>query len=63
MYSVIYLMLSCYRVGKSFFNQTIYDIERADMEPADKVITVSHFARDILISRYGNSGYKSRSCA
>jgi len=56
-------MLSCYRVGKSFFNQTIYDIERTGMEPADKVIIVSHFTCDILISRYGISSYKSRSCA
>ncbi|MHC4566234.1 MAG: glycosyltransferase family 4 protein [Planctomycetota bacterium] len=39
-------------------NQMIYDIERAGMESADKVITVSHFTRNIVISRYGISGDK-----
>ena len=34
-------------------NQVIYDIEREGMERADKVITVSHFTRGIIISRYG----------
>jgi len=33
-------------------NQMIYDIERAGMERADKVIAVSHFTRNIIISRY-----------
>jgi glycogen(starch) synthase len=31
----------------------IYDIEREGMERADRVITVSHFTRGIIISRYG----------
>jgi glycosyltransferase involved in cell wall biosynthesis len=39
-------------------NQMIYDIERMGMEWADKVIAVSHFTRDIIISRYGISGEK-----
>ncbi len=39
-------------------NQMIYDIERQGMERADKVITVSYFARNIIISRYGISGEK-----
>ncbi|MFB0525710.1 MAG: glycosyltransferase family 4 protein [Phycisphaerae bacterium] len=39
-------------------NQIIYDIERKGMEQADKVITVSHFTRNIIISRYGISGEK-----
>jgi glycosyltransferase involved in cell wall biosynthesis len=39
-------------------NQMIYDIERQGMERADKVITVSHFTRNIVISRYGISGEK-----
>ncbi len=39
-------------------NQVIYDIEREGMERADKVITVSHFTRGIIISRYGISGEK-----
>ena len=39
-------------------NQMIYDIERNGMERADKVIAVSHFTRNIIISRYGISGEK-----
>ena len=39
-------------------NQMIYDIEREGMERADKVIAVSHFTRNIIISRYGISGDK-----
>jgi len=39
-------------------NQMIYDIEREGMERADKIITVSHFTRNIVISRYGISGDK-----
>jgi len=39
-------------------NQVVYDIEREGMERADKVITVSHFTRSIVISRYGISPEK-----
>ena len=39
-------------------NQMVYDIEREGMEQADKVITVSYFTRNIIISRYGISGEK-----
>lgn len=39
-------------------NQMIYDIERAGMERADRVIAVSHFTRNVIISRYGISGDK-----
>lgn len=39
-------------------NQMIYDIERKGMERADKVITVSQYTRNIIISRYGISGEK-----
>ncbi len=39
-------------------NQMIYDIEREGMERADKVIAVSYFTRNIIISRYGISGDK-----
>ena len=39
-------------------NQMIYDIEREGMHRADRVITVSHFTRNIIISRYGVSGDK-----
>jgi glycosyltransferase involved in cell wall biosynthesis len=39
-------------------NQMIYDIDREGMERADKVIAVSYFTRNIIISRYGISGDK-----
>jgi glycogen(starch) synthase len=39
-------------------NQMIYDIERMGMERANKVITVSFFTRNIIISRYGISSDK-----
>ena len=39
-------------------NQMIYDIERKGMHHADKIIAVSHFTRNIIISRYGISGEK-----
>ncbi|TKJ34151.1 MAG: 4-alpha-glucanotransferase [Planctomycetes bacterium B3_Pla] len=39
-------------------NQMIYDIEREGMERADRVIAVSHYTRNIVISRYGISGEK-----
>jgi glycosyltransferase involved in cell wall biosynthesis len=34
-------------------NQNIYDIERAGMHSANKVIAVSNYTRNIVISRYG----------
>jgi glycogen(starch) synthase len=39
-------------------NQMIYDIERAGMHTADKVIAVSFLTRNIIISRYGVTGDK-----
>ncbi len=39
-------------------NQMIYDIERQGMERANKIIAVSHFTRNIIISRYGIPGDK-----
>ncbi len=39
-------------------NQVVYDIEREGMERADKVITVSHYTRGLVISRYGVSPEK-----
>ena len=41
-------------------NQMIYDIERAGMNVADKIIAVSYFTRNIIISRYGIPATKSR---
>jgi len=39
-------------------NQMIYDIEKKGFYSADKIIAVSHFTRNILISRYGVPGGK-----
>jgi glycogen(starch) synthase len=39
-------------------NQMIYDIERAGMHAADKIIAVSYLTRNIVISRYGITGDK-----
>jgi glycosyltransferase involved in cell wall biosynthesis len=39
-------------------NQMIYDIERRGMHEAEKVMAVSYFTRNIIISRYGVSGDK-----
>jgi glycosyltransferase involved in cell wall biosynthesis len=39
-------------------NQMIYDIERAGMHAASRVITVSNFTRNIVINRYGVSPEK-----
>ncbi len=39
-------------------NQQVYDIERAGMHAADKVITVSHYTRNIILHRYGVPGEK-----
>jgi glycosyltransferase involved in cell wall biosynthesis len=39
-------------------NQMIYDVEREGLHTADKVIAVSYFTRNIIISRYGISGEK-----
>ena len=39
-------------------NQMIYDIEREGMNAANKIIAVSNFTRNIIISRYGISGEK-----
>jgi len=39
-------------------NQMIYDIEREGMHTADKIIAVSYYTRNIIISRYGISAEK-----
>jgi glycogen synthase len=39
-------------------NQMIYDIERAGMHAADKMIAVSYLTRNIIIGRYGVSSDK-----
>jgi glycosyltransferase involved in cell wall biosynthesis len=39
-------------------NQMIYDIEREGLHTADRVIAVSYFTRNTIISRYGISGEK-----
>ncbi len=37
-------------------NQMIYDVERQGMHAADKIIAVSHFTRNIIITHYGIEG-------
>ena len=39
-------------------NQQVFDMERRGMQEADKVITVSHLTRNIVIQRYGISPAK-----
>jgi len=39
-------------------NQQVYDIERAGMDFADRIITVSNLTRDTVIQRYGQSPEK-----
>jgi len=39
-------------------NKRVYDIEKRGMEAADKIITVSHFTRNIVINKYGISPLK-----
>ncbi len=39
-------------------NKQVYNIEKNGMETADKIITVSHFTRDIVIEKYGISPSK-----
>lgn len=39
-------------------NQMIYDIERAGMHAADRIIAVSFLTRNIIVGRYGVSGDK-----
>jgi len=34
-------------------NQAVYDIERLGMENADKIIAVSYFTKNIIVTRYG----------
>ncbi len=39
-------------------NQIIYDIERSGMHAANKIIAVSYFTRNVILSRYGIDGGK-----
>ena len=36
-------------------NQSVYDIERAGFEAADRIIAVSHYTKDIIVNRYSIS--------
>ncbi|MHC4633805.1 MAG: glycosyltransferase family 4 protein [Planctomycetota bacterium] len=42
-----------------YINQMIYDIERQGMHAADKIIAVSNFTRELIVSRYGVSREKA----
>jgi len=55
---VVHLHSSEFDRSGEHVNQMVYDIEREGMERADKVIAVSYFTRNIVISRYGISGDK-----
>ncbi len=39
-------------------NRTVYDIERAGMEAADRVIAVSNLTRNIVVEKYGIPAHK-----
>ncbi len=36
-------------------NQQVYEIEKQGMDSADKIIAVSHFTKNIIVNRYGQS--------
>jgi glycosyltransferase involved in cell wall biosynthesis len=44
--------------GPEGINKTVYAIEREGMHRADKVVTVSGFTKDMVVSRYGVSADK-----
>ena len=48
------------RTGNGGVNQVVYDIERAGMHTADRVIAVSHRTKDMVVARYGVSPDKMR---
>jgi glycogen(starch) synthase len=45
------------RCGENY-NKQVFDIEKRGMEAADKIITVSHYTREIVIRKYGISPLK-----
>ena len=45
------------RCGENY-NKQVFRIEKRGMEAADRIITVSHFTRDIVIRKYGISPLK-----
>ncbi len=50
---VVHVHATEYDRSGSNINTQVYDIERAGMEAADKVITVSNLTRNIVINKYG----------
>ena len=46
------------RTGGQGINQAIYDIERAGMHAADRVIAVSEFTKKIIVEKYGIAAEK-----
>jgi glycogen(starch) synthase len=44
--------------GKDGINKEVYDIERAGMEEADRVIAVSEFTKSIIVREYGIPPWK-----
>lgn len=41
------------RTGFGSVNQNVYDVERRGMEEADRVIAVSEYTKNIIVSKYG----------
>ena len=50
---VIHVHATEYDRSGETVNQYVYDIEKKGMEVADRIITVSHLTRNIVIERYG----------
>ena len=50
---VVHVHATEYDRSGTNINTQVYDIERAGMEAADKVITVSNLTRNIVINKYG----------
>jgi glycosyltransferase involved in cell wall biosynthesis len=48
------------RVGSGSVNPFVYDVEQEGMEKADKIIAVSNFTKDLLISNYDIPASKIR---
>ncbi len=46
------------RTGGQGVNQDVYEIEKWGMEKADKVVAVSRFTKDIIVTKYGISPEK-----
>ncbi len=55
---VVHMHATEYDRSGENINRTVYDIERAGMEAADRVIAVSNLTRNIVIEKYGIPAHK-----